>query len=223
MQTGGIPLPSSEERWTLALNALKGVWASKYNDRAYYSLKKVGLNFDDVRMAVLVQQVVPAHYAFVIHTRNPSNNDESEVFCEMVRGLGESLVSGMVPGSALAFKAKKADKGLEEPELLCYASKGEGMFVPSSLIFRSDSNGEDLDGYAGAGLYDSITMDETVTRKVDYMDDPLVKDAEYRRKLLSQVCKVGMAIEVALGSAQDIEGVVSQDGTITVVQTRPQV
>lgn len=45
---------------------------------------QVGLNFDDVRMAVLVQRVVPANYAFVIHTRNPSNNDENEVFCEMV-------------------------------------------------------------------------------------------------------------------------------------------
>lgn len=37
------------------MQALKGVWASKYNDRAYYSLRKVDLNFDDVRMAVLVQ------------------------------------------------------------------------------------------------------------------------------------------------------------------------
>jgi phosphoenolpyruvate synthase/pyruvate phosphate dikinase len=42
---------------------------------------QVGLNFDDVRMAVLVQRVVPARYAFVIHTRNPSNNDETEVRC----------------------------------------------------------------------------------------------------------------------------------------------
>ena len=52
---------------------------------------QVGLNFDDVRMAVLVQRVVPAQYAFVIHTRNPSNNDEEEVFCELVRGLGECV------------------------------------------------------------------------------------------------------------------------------------
>lgn len=108
---------------------------------------QVGLNFDDVRMAVLVQRVVPAKYAFVIHTRNPSNNDESEVFCELVIGLGESLVSGMIAGSAVAFKAKKDN--LDSPEVLCYASKSEGMFVRESLIFRSDSNGEDLEGYAG--------------------------------------------------------------------------
>ncbi|GFH15447.1 PPDK_N domain-containing protein, partial [Haematococcus lacustris] len=117
----------------------------------------------------------------------------------------ESLVSGMIAGSAVAFKANKQD--LNSPEVLCYASKSEGMFVPESLIFRSDSNGEDLEGYAGAGLYESITMDTTETRKVDYMDDQLV----------------GMAIEQALGSAQDIEGVVGPDGVITIVQTRPQV
>ena len=45
------------------------------------------------------------------------------------------------------------------------------MFVCESLIFRSDSNGEDLEGYAGAGLYDSITLDTTETRKVDYGAD----------------------------------------------------
>lgn len=221
MKSAGIPVPEDEARWALAEQAIKGVWASKFNDRAYYSLKKVGLNFDDVRMAVLVQRVVPAQYAFVIHTKNPSNNDDTEVFCELVKGLGESLVSGMVPGSSVAFKAKK-DR-LDEPEVLAYASKSEGMFVRESLIFRSDSNGEDLEGYAGAGLYESITMDPTLLQKVDYMEDRLVTDQAFRRDLLSRICKVGAAIESALGSAQDVEGVVGPDGSITVVQTRPQV
>ncbi len=98
----GIPPPENEARWALALEALRGVWASKYNDRAYYSLRKAGLDFDSVRMAVLVQRVVPAQYAFVIHTRNPSNNDEREVFCELVKGLGESV--------AVARKARPADR-----------------------------------------------------------------------------------------------------------------
>jgi alpha-glucan,water dikinase len=79
MGAAGIPAPPDEQRWQEALAALKGVWASKYNDRAYYSLKKVGLDFDSVRMAVLVQRVVKPQYAFVIHTKNPSNNDEGEV------------------------------------------------------------------------------------------------------------------------------------------------
>jgi len=56
-------------------------------------------------------------------------------------------VSGEVSGSAFAFKANKS--ALDKPELLHYASKSEGMFVGESLIFRFDSNGEDLEGYAG--------------------------------------------------------------------------
>lgn len=133
------------------------MWASKYNDRAYYSLRKVGLNFNDVRMAVLVQQVVHAKYAFVIHTKNPQNDDENEIYAELVRGMGETLVSGMVPGQSLSFKATKDN--LNHPHILSYPSKSKELYARDSLIFRSDSNGEDLPGYAGAGLYESIIMD----------------------------------------------------------------
>lgn len=94
---------------------LQGVWASKYNERAFLSMKKVGLNFLDLRMAVLVQRVVPAAYAFVIHTENPTNGAKDEIFAELVKGLGESIVSGMVPGSALSFYAKK--DSLDKPEV----------------------------------------------------------------------------------------------------------
>lgn len=40
---------------------------------------------------------------------------------------------------------------------------------------------------------------------------------------MTRICDVGVAIEDAMGSAQDVEGVVDPDGQITVVQTRPQV
>jgi len=50
----------------------------------------------------------------------------------------------------------------------------------------------------------------------------LLKDEEFRRDLLSRIAKTGAAIEEALGSAQDVEGCVSTDGEIFVVQTRPQ-
>ena len=78
-------------------------------------MKKVGLNFLDLRMAVLVQRVVPAAYAFVIHTENPTNGNKDEIFAELVIGLGESIVSGMVPGSSLSFVAKKGN--LDKPEV----------------------------------------------------------------------------------------------------------
>lgn len=48
---------------------------------------------------------------------------------------------------------------------------------------RSDSNGEDLEGYAGAGLYESITMDPTSLVRVDYNDDPITADDSFRHKV----------------------------------------
>lgn len=222
MSTAGIPVPAIDsQEWTDALGALSSVWVSKYNDRAYVSTRKVGINFDDVRMAVLVQRVIPARYAFVIHTENPTTGDKDEIYCEMVRGLGEAIVSGTVPGTALAFTARK--DALNDPQVLLYPSKSEGMFVADgSLIFRSDSNGEDLEGYAGAGLYDSVTTAQTVREVVDYSSDPLVADPEFRKKLMEKICRVGAEIETSLGSAQDVEGVVDHDLNVHVVQTRPQ-
>ncbi|KAL0447150.1 UNVERIFIED_CONTAM: Alpha-glucan water dikinase, chloroplastic [Sesamum latifolium] len=118
------------------------------------------------------------------------------------------------------------ERGYEElsnasPEVLGYPSKPVGLFIRPSIIFRSDSNGEDLEGYAGAGLYDSIPMDEEEKVIVDYSSDPLIVDGEFRRSILSSIAQAGSAIEDLYGSAQDIEGVV-KDGKIYVVQTRPQ-
>ncbi len=59
-------------------------------------------------MAVLVQKIVPADYAFVIHTKNPSNNDENEVYAEVVIGMGETLV-GKYEGQALSFVYNKSN------------------------------------------------------------------------------------------------------------------
>ena len=39
-------------------SAVQGVWASMYNERAMLSMKKVGIDFRDIRMAVLCQRVV---------------------------------------------------------------------------------------------------------------------------------------------------------------------
>merc|ERR1712216_178204 len=92
--------------WDDAFLALKGVWASKWNDRAYYSCKKAGIGQEFVQMAVLVQRLVEAEYAFVIHTVNPSNDDKDYMYAEVVVGLGETLV-GNFPGRALGFSMRK--------------------------------------------------------------------------------------------------------------------
>ena len=114
-------------------------------------------------MAVLVQRVVPADYAFVIHTTNPTNSNDQEVYVEACIGLGEALVSDM-PGQALSFSFHKKSK---EVLVNSYPNKSLGL-QSSGFIFRSDSNSEDLPGFAGAGLFDSYTMNSDSKFRVSY-------------------------------------------------------
>mmetsp|Transcript_33167 Transcript_33167/g.53778 ORF Transcript_33167/g.53778 Transcript_33167/m.53778 type:complete len:1581 (+) Transcript_33167:51-4793(+) len=210
----------SEEEWAEAWQAIKGVWASKWNERAFASRIKIGFPHDQLYMAVLIQRVIPAKYAFVIHTTNPINNDAEELYGEVVCGLGETLV-GSYPGRALAFCCKKVPDAL--PRVVGFPSKNEALYG-EGLIFRSDSNGEDLAGFAGAGLYDSILMKPARSCKpIDYSGEPLVWDNTFRHKVLRRITDVGVALENALATPQDIEGVIEADLTMHVVQTRPQV
>ncbi|XP_058088674.1 alpha-glucan water dikinase, chloroplastic [Magnolia sinica] len=220
MKSSGMPWPGDEgeQRWEQAWMAIKKVWGSKWNERAYFSTRKVKLDHDYLCMAVLVQEIINADYAFVIHTTNPSSGDSSEIYAEVVKGLGETLV-GAYPGRALSFVSKKDN--LDSPKVLGYPSKPIGLFIRRSIIFRSDSNGEDLEGYAGAGLYDSVPMDEEKKVVLDYLSDQLIIDGNFRKSILSSIARAGSAIEELYGSPQDIEGVV-KDEKIFVVQTRPQ-
>ncbi|KAH9773138.1 alpha-glucan water dikinase 1 [Citrus sinensis] len=220
MKSSGMPWPGDEgeQRWEQAWMAIKKVWASKWNERAFFSTRRVKLDHEYLCMAVLVQEIINADYAFVIHTTNPSSGDSSEIYAEVVKGLGETLV-GAYPGRALSFVCKKND--LKSPRVLGYPSKPIGLFIRRSIIFRSDSNGEDLEGYAGAGLYDSVPMDEAETVVLDYSSDRLITDGHFQQSILSSIARSGCEIEELFGSAQDIEGVV-RDGKIYVVQTRPQ-
>ena len=43
--------------WKNVWKSICGVWASKWNDRAWLSRKARGIKDDDLKMAVLVQQV----------------------------------------------------------------------------------------------------------------------------------------------------------------------
>ena len=214
LTTAGLAWPGE---WDKAWQRIKQVWASKWNDRAFLSRRKIGLRHDDLFMAVLIQQVVPADYAFVIHNVNPSTGNASELLAEAVLGLGETLV-GNYPGRALSFVWDKAG---EKATLLSYPGKSASLYG-GGLIFRSDSNGEDLAGYAGAGLYDSILLEPARHVALDYTQERLVWDVDFRHNLLATIARIGLEVEQISGFPQDIEGAVSQ-GRSYVVQTRPQV
>ena len=214
MEAEGLPWPAN---WDDAWMCIKRVWSSKWNERAYLSRRTRGIPHKDLFMAVLIQDVVEADYSFVIHTANPFTGEKVEIYAEVVLGLGETLV-GNYPGRALSFTCKK---GEPEPQLMTFPNKSVGLFG-GGVIFRSDSNGEDLAGYAGAGLYDSVMLPPSRKVCLDYTRERLVWDKDFRRNLLVTIATIGTAVEETLGSPQDIEGAYSK-GRYYVVQTRPQV
>jgi alpha-glucan,water dikinase len=214
IEDSGIAWP---DNWGDAWMCIKRVWASKWNERAYVSRSLRGIPHEGLFMAVLIQQVVKAEYAFVIHTTNPFTGDSNELYAEIVPGLGETLV-GNYPGRALGFTSLKSDP---VPSLMSYPSKSTGL-SGGGLIFRSDSNGEDLAGYAGAGLYDSVMVDPPREVHLNYADEKILWDRDFRKYLLTSIAKIGTELEQATGSPQDIEGAYA-DEIFYVVQTRPQV
>jgi len=214
MRQVGLALP---EKFEDAWRCITRVWASKWNERAYLSRKAMNLPHEDLFMAVLVQEVIEADYSFVIHTVNPATENRDEIYAEVVLGLGEALV-GNYPGRALSFTSRK---GIHEPQLLSFPSKSQGLYG-GGLIFRSDSNGEDLTGFAGAGLYDSFLLPSPRKVPLDYTDEPLCWNEHFRKNLLVNIALIGSMVERVLGSPQDIEGACRQ-GQYFVVQTRPQV
>ena len=96
------------------------------------------------------------------------------------------------------------------------------LYTVVGVIFRSDSNGEDLEGFAGAGLYDSFLAEEAQTKVIDYTDEKLLVDSVFREELCRKIGEIGVEVERICGFAQDIEGA-KQGDDYYIVQNRPQV
>ena len=201
-----------------ALKAIKEVWASKYNERAFISCTKVGIKLSDIYMAVLCQKIIPSEYAFVIHTKNPSSNNMDEVYCEVVYGMGETLV-GFYEGQSFSFTYNKKNKTFS---IISYPNKSIAL-KNSGFIFRSDSNTEDLEGFAGAGLFDSVPMIDNAVVNMAYKDNKIFNDKGFTKYLCEKIAELGIETEKFFnGEPQDIEGAF-YNNQFYIVQTRPQV
>jgi phosphoenolpyruvate synthase/pyruvate phosphate dikinase len=78
------------------LEAVARCWASGHTERALAYRRQQGLGLKEVRLAVVVQQLVLADVSAVLFSANPMTNDCEEVVVTASWGLGESLVSGTV-------------------------------------------------------------------------------------------------------------------------------
>ncbi|MFC7625748.1 PEP/pyruvate-binding domain-containing protein [Microlunatus sp. GCM10028923] len=78
------------------LAAVARCWASLWTDRAVAYRRRLGIEPDEVAIAVVVQAMVPAELAGVMFTADPVTGDRERFMIDAVSGLGEALVSGEV-------------------------------------------------------------------------------------------------------------------------------
>jgi rifampicin phosphotransferase len=78
------------------LDAVRRCWGSLWTERAIAYRARHDVDPATVRIAVVVQRMVPAAFAGVLFTANPVSGDRDEVVVDASSGLGEAVVSGLV-------------------------------------------------------------------------------------------------------------------------------
>jgi phosphohistidine swiveling domain-containing protein len=78
------------------LDAVRGCWGSLWTERAIAYRRRRDIDSGAVRIAVVVQRMVPSEFAGVLFTANPVTGDRTEVVIDASSGLGEAVVSGLV-------------------------------------------------------------------------------------------------------------------------------
>jgi phosphohistidine swiveling domain-containing protein len=90
----------------MVLDAVKRCWASLWTARAIGYRARQGIAQEDVSLAVVVQELVPADAAGILFTANPLTGVRDQVMINAAWGLGEAIVGGQVtPDSFVVGKA----------------------------------------------------------------------------------------------------------------------
>ena len=93
----------------MVLDAVKRCWASLWTARAIGYRARHGIAQEDVSLAVVVQELVPADAAGIMFTANPLTGARDQVMINAAWGLGEAIVGGLVtPDTVVVEKASGA-------------------------------------------------------------------------------------------------------------------
>ena len=78
------------------LDAIRACWASLWSERAILYRARQKVEQSTVKLAVVVQRMVPADVAGVMFTANPVSGERNKLIIDASPGLGEAIVSGVV-------------------------------------------------------------------------------------------------------------------------------
>ncbi len=88
----------------MVLEAVQRCWASLWTARAIGYRARQGIAPQEVSLAVVVQQLVPADAAGILFTANPLSGSRDQVVINAAWGLGEAIVGGQVTPDTLVVE-----------------------------------------------------------------------------------------------------------------------
>src|SRR5690606_31019101 len=76
------------------IDAIKGCWASAFSDRALFYRHQNQIPVTDIRMAVIVQEMIFGEVSGVLFSANAISGNWDQTVISATYGVGEGLVSG---------------------------------------------------------------------------------------------------------------------------------
>ena len=86
------------------LDAIKHTWLSLFSPRSVLYLQGKGIPLRQVRMGVIVQEMVLGEVSGVMFTANVTNSDTNQLVIDATWGLGESIVAGKVTPDSFVLR-----------------------------------------------------------------------------------------------------------------------
>ena len=190
------------------MSAIRYVWASKWNEPAYWSRRDNKIPHDAIQPNVIVQEVAPVDYQFTIDTADSLTHDKNKITIQLTQGV----YSGF-PGKPYVFEYN-TETG--EVKRTCMANKNKKKALRNIDFSDTVKNSYD----------DKINLDYCYT---DYSQDPLNRDKSQYSDIIKKIGNIARYIEKQMKDGpQQIEGGVkfdeqqngSFDSNIYIWQTR---
>ena len=118
------------------------VIASAKSDRALEYRRINHLDMDNIKIAVVIQEMVDADYAGIMFTINPVTNNMGQTIISVTNGLGDKLVDGSVSGSTYTYSLN--DYTVDGDDILSKANI-KSLIKLGNIIRRKTDRFQDIE------------------------------------------------------------------------------
>jgi len=112
------------------IKAVRECWTSLFANRVFTYSKNKKIDFSEMALSVIIQQMIPSEKSGVVFTVNPVTAKDTEMLIEAVFGLGEALVGGEVTPDQYFYdwySDEKKERNIAEKTKAHYAKPDGGI------------------------------------------------------------------------------------------------